>query len=408
MDCRCRAVTRSHTTTQEGTDMLNLPLMDDNVTRDDVEALIRFLQDDNILTQNKNVRAFEREWGEWLGVRHSVFVNSGSSANYMTMAAIAHLYGRGEVIVPPLTWSSDIASVLAAGHKPVFVDVNLNNLAMAEEEVLASVTERTKAVFLTHILGFNGLTDRLLEGLRARDVLLIEDVCESHGATHGGKKCGTFGFASNFSFYFAHHMSTIEGGMVCTDDEEFYQYLRMYRSHGMLRESTSDELKERYCSEYPDLNPEFIFTVPGYNMRSTELNAVIGRNQLKRLDDNNERRRENLDYFLSQLDGKRYYTDFDTEGSVNYAFVLMLREPDADLFHRVCERLREEKVEFRRGASGGGNQTRQPFVRKACPEVKPEDYKNVEFVHSFGMYIGNYPTLSRETIKELCIMLNTV
>ncbi len=93
-----------------------------------------------------------------------------------------------------------------------------------------------------------------------------------------------------------------------------------------------------------DCGAEFIFTVPGYNMRSTELNAVIGRNQLKRLDDNNERRRENLDYFLSQLDGKRYYTDFDTEGSVNYAFVLMLREPDADLFHRVCERLREEKA----------------------------------------------------------------
>lgn len=304
--------------------MINLPLMNDNITRDDVNVLIDFLQNNNIFTQNKNVREFEKEWSEWLGVKYSVFVNSGSSANFITMAALAEMYGKGEVIVPPITWSSDISSILLAGHKPVFVDINKENMAMNDHAIIEKITSNTKAVFLTHILGFNALSDYLLEELEKRNILLIEDVCESHGATFHGRKCGTFGFASNFSFYFAHHMSTIEGGMVCTNDKKFYEYARMFRSHGMLRESTDEELKQDYYKRYPELNPEFIFTVPGFNMRSTELNAVIGLNQLKGLDDNNIKRCENFKCFLENLDSEKYYTDFELDGSVNYAFILSL------------------------------------------------------------------------------------
>ena len=196
--------------------------MENNIAREDLDAVIRFLQ---------NVTAFEEEWSRWLGVKHSVFVNSGSSANQITMAAIRERFGSGEIITPTLTWISDIASVLQNGFDPVFVDINPRTLGMDTEQVVKKISDRTRAVFLTHILGYNALDNYLLAELKQRNIPLIEDVCESHGATFNGQKLGTFGFASNFSFYYAHHMSTIEGGMVCTDDSEFYEKLRMFRSH---------------------------------------------------------------------------------------------------------------------------------------------------------------------------------
>jgi CDP-6-deoxy-D-xylo-4-hexulose-3-dehydrase len=380
--------------------------MTDNITREDTDALIRFLQGGPILTQSENVRLLEQEWSDWLGVRHSVFVNSGSSANLLTMAALRRLHGDGEIIVPPLTWVSDVASVLHSGFKPVFADIDPRNLGMAEQAVLDKITRKTRAVFLTYVLGFNCLTDRLLSELKARGVYLIEDVCESHGASYGGRKLGAFGLASNFSFYYAHHMSSIEGGMICTGDDEFYQTARMLRSHGMVRESTDETVKARYRAEYPDLHPEFIFAYPAYNVRSTELNAVIARNQLPRLDANNRKRCENFRLFLDRLDKRRFYTDFDLEGSVNYAFVAVLRQKDDALMARVCQALREANVEFRRGASGGGNQLRQPYLRKLAGENAGADYPNVDHIHFYGMYIGNYPGLEREKILDLCALLN--
>lgn len=136
------------------------PLMRNNIVREDLDTLIELLKsDDPMLTQSGNVRAFEREWSEWLGVRHSVFVNSGSSANLITMAALRELRGAGEVIVPTLTWVSDIASVLQCGFEPVFVDIDERTLGMDVDEVLRKITSRTRAVFLTHILGYNALDD---------------------------------------------------------------------------------------------------------------------------------------------------------------------------------------------------------------------------------------------------------
>lgn len=387
---------------------LDWPLMKNNIAREDLDAVIKFLQqDDPILTQSKNVIAFEEEWSQWLGVKHSVFVNSGSSANQITMAAIRERFGGGEIIVPTLTWISDIASVLQNGFDPVFVDINPRTLGMDTEQVLSEVTSETRAVFLTHILGYNALDQRLLDELHQRNIPLIEDVCESHGATFKGQKLGSFGFASNFSFYYAHHMSTIEGGMVCTNDSDFYEILRMFRSHGMVRESKSDALKNKYKAEWPDLNPDFIFAFPAYNVRSTEINAVMGRSQLKRLDDRNQIRTRNLNLFLDNLDPKKYFTDFEREGSCNYAFTLILREPSQDLWNRIEKTLREQKVEFRRGTSGGGNQLRQPFMRKLMPG-EFEKYPKVDHVHFFGAYIGNYPELESEKILKLCEILNTL
>jgi len=380
--------------------------MQNNIARADLDAVIQFLrQEDPILTQSQNVAAFEEEWSKWLGVKYSVFVNSGSSANQITLAAIRERFGAGEIIVPTLTWVSDIAAVLQNGFTPVFVDINPRTLGMDTRQVIDKISGRTRAVFLTHVLGYNALDDLLLAELRKRNLPLIEDVCESHGATFQGRKLGSFGFASNFSFYYAHHLSTIEGGMVCTDDPDFYEMLRMFRSHGMVRESKSNSLKKRYQTEWPDLNPDFIFAFPAYNVRSTEINAVLGRSQLKRLDQRNKIRTRNLDCFLDHLDPAKFFTDFERDGSCNYAFTLVLREPDRDLWKRIETTLRERKIEFRRGTSGGGNQLRQPFLRRLFPD-EYKKYPRVNHVHFFGAYIGNYPELSTSRVRALCDLLN--
>jgi CDP-4-dehydro-6-deoxyglucose reductase, E1 len=388
----------------------SLPLMENNIAAEDREAVIRFLQGDPILTQSEQVRAFEREWSAWLGVRHSVFVNSGSSANFITMAALRHLRGPGDVIVPTLTWVSDISSVLAAGHTPVFMDVNPRTLAMDPRQVIAALTPNTRAVFLTHCQGFDGLDDALLAELDRRGIPLIEDVCESHGATHRGRKAGSFGLASNFSFYFAHHMSTIEGGMVCTDDEDFYQAARMLRSHGMVRESDNPAFRKKWEDASPDLNPKFIFAWPTGNYRSTEINAVIGRSQLQRLDANNRRRTENFKLFLSLLDPKLYWTDYLLEGSVNYAFPLVLNRPDEALRDRLMAALDARGIEHRRGNAGGGNQLRQPYLAGIAPPKAdiPRLFPVVDHIHFYGFYIGNYPSLDEPRIRKLCDILNAI
>ncbi|MBT6327595.1 MAG: DegT/DnrJ/EryC1/StrS aminotransferase family protein [Candidatus Thioglobus sp.] len=384
--------------------------MRNNILRDDLDAIIEHLkQDDPILTNGANVRAFEEKWSEWLGVKYSVFVNSGASANLLTMAIlkIRHPEG-GEVIVPTLTWISDISSVLQNGFTPVFVDINPQSLAMDTEQLLSKITKKTRAVFLTHAQGFDGLTDVLISELDKRDIPLIEDVCESHGSTHNGQKAGSFGLMSNFSFFYAHHMSTIEGGMICTNDLEIYQQARMLRSHGMVREASDEATKEAYYKENPDLHPDFIFSFPAYNVRNTEIGGIMGLSQLKRLDENIQRRTDNFNRFLKQIDPDKYRTDFKLEGSSNYAFNLILNNPDDEFVKRLMDKMRESGLEFRRGSAGGGNQTRQPYLKGIVPTDHWKNFPETEHIHFYGFYIGNFPDLKDKEIDDICSILNSV
>jgi CDP-6-deoxy-D-xylo-4-hexulose-3-dehydrase len=378
------------------------PLMNNNLLRVDLDSVIELLkQDDPKLTNGPKIREFEEVWSEWLGVKYSVMLNSGASANDLTMLALRETFGSCEIIVPALTWVSDIASVLNSGHTPVFVDINPNTLGMATDLILKSITPKTKAVFLTHVLGFNALTNELLNELKSRNILLIEDVCESHGATHLERKVGTFGWASNFSFYYAHHMTTIEGGMVSTNDFKLYEMLRMMRSHGMVRESSQEDTKKEYAKNYPDLNPDFIFAYPAHNMRSTEINAVLGLSQINRLDKQIYKRRSNFEKFLESIDSKYFKTDFEVNGNSNYAFTLILNEPSFELREKVESCLSEKGIEFRRGLAGGGNQLRQPYLRRRFETLAPESLPNTDYVHHFGWYIGNYPGINPQIFKEL-------
>lgn len=389
---------------------MKFPLMRNNIMRKDLDAVIAHLQqEDPMLTHGANVRAFEAAWSEWLGVKYSVFVNSGASANLLTLALLKIRYPQGgEVITPPLGWISDVASVLQNGFKPVFVDINPQTLAMDTNKIIAKLSDQTRAVLLTHVQGFNGLTDELLQELEKRNIILIEDVCESHGATHNGKKLGSFSWVSNFSFYYAHHMSTIEGGMICTDNEEVYQQARMLRSHGMVREANDPALRTIYAANNPDLNPDFIFAYPAFNVRNTEIGGILGLSQLPRLDENVKRRTANLERFLQNIDNKHYRTDFKLEGSSNYAFNLILKEADPVLVNKVMDKMRSVGIEFRRGSAGGGNQVRQPYLKDIVPENHHLEFPETEHVHFYGFYLGNFPDLQDHEIDEICTALNSV
>lgn len=389
---------------------MKFPLMRNNILREDLDAVIDHLkQDDPMLTNGAKVREFEAAWSQWLGVKYSVFVNSGASANLLTMAIlkIRHPEG-GEVIVPPLTWISDVASVLQNGFTPVFVDIDPQSLAMDTKKIIAKLNNKTRAVFLTHVQGFDGLTDELIDELAKRNIPLIEDVCESHGATHNGKKVGSIGWISNFSYYYAHHMSTIEGGMICTNDPEVYQQARMLRSHGMVREANDPAVKAEYVQTYPELNPDFIFAYPAYNVRNTELGGILGLSQLKRLDDNVIKRTKNLIYFLSKIDPQKYRTDFKVDGSSNYAFNLVLKKPDDGFVNRLMDKLRVSGIEFRRGSAGGGNQVRQPYLKGIVPNDYHKEFPETDHIHFYGFYIGNFPDLQRNEIDEICEILNAI
>jgi CDP-6-deoxy-D-xylo-4-hexulose-3-dehydrase len=385
----------------------NHPLMQSNFASSDFKNVSDFLKINNILTQSKKVSEFEKKWSKWLGVKYSVFLNSGSSANYLSLLALKLLYkDGGEIIVPTLTWVSDIVAVINNGFKPIFADINLNNLCMSEKEIEKKITKRTKAIFLTHAQGFNGLSKNLLKIIKKRKIILIEDVCESHGATFEGKKLGAYGLISNFSFYYAHHMSTIEGGMICTNNKKIYETVRILRGHGMLRESGNKLFEKKIIKKNKMLSPKFIFLYPGFNMRNNEISAIIGINQLKRLDKNNEKRKNNLKTFLEYIDYTKFKNDFDIKGSCNYAFPLILKQKSFTLRNRLEKHLEKNKIEFRRGNAGGGNQLRQPYLQKFTKNINLKNFPNVEHIHHFGYYIGNYPSLTKKRIIQLCNIIN--
>ncbi len=386
-----------------------LPLMENNITLDDRREVIKFLRKNEIYTQSKKVREFEQKWSKWLGVKYSIFVNSGSSANLLSIKALKIFNknkNKNEIIVPTLTWISDIVSVIESGFKPVFVDIDPLTLSMDNKMVFEKITKKTLAVFITHAQGFNGLSEKLLRELKKKKILLIEDVCESHGARFKNKKLGTFGAMSCFSFYYAHHLSTIEGGMICTNNKKYYETIRMLRSHGMLREAGNKIMERKLIKKYSNLSPKFIFMYPGYNFRNNEISAVIGLNQLKRIDKNNKLRNNNFYYFIKNLNPLVFQTKFDFNGISNYAFPLVLKNKDFKLRNKLEKTMKKNGIEFRRGNAGGGNQLRQPWLKKIIKNVNFKKFKNVDHIHNFGYYIGNFPTLNKDKIKKVLNVLN--
>jgi CDP-6-deoxy-D-xylo-4-hexulose-3-dehydrase len=387
-------------------------LMSSNFSKDDFKKLENFFKTANektILTQGPKVEIFEKEWSKWLGVKYSTFVNSGSSANLLSISILKIIEPKKkEIIVPSHTWVSDIASIIQNNFKPIFVDMDIKNLGPDNNEIISKINSNTAAIFLSHIQGFNSLSEKLLKIIKQKKILLIEDVCESHGAKFKNKKLGSLGLISNFSFYYAHHMSTIEGGMICTNDRKIYELSRLLRSHSMVREIKDSKLRKEYEKKYKDLSPKFIFLYPGYNVRNNEIGAILGLNQLKNLDSNNEKRTKNLIFFLNNLDREKFITNFDTNGSSNYALPLILKKKSLKLRDDLEKLMKRNNIEFRRGGAGGGNQLRQPYLKNYIKGLDKKKFKNVEHMHFYGYYIGNFPSLKALKIKKICNILNSL
>ena len=387
----------------------NWPLMSNNIDAGDKKALIKFIRSTDKFTQGKYVKKFEEKWSKWLGVKYSTFVNSGASANFLSLKILKEIKkGKNEVILPAFTWNSDVVAVINSGFKPVFVDISLKNLALDEELVKKNVTKNTAAIFLTHAMGFLGISKTLINYIKKKNILLIEDVCESHGINLNGKKGGALGEISNFSFYYAHHITTIEGGMICTNSRELDRLAKMKRGHGLLRDSQDPRLIKKIKSTYKDLNSDFIFLTEGFNFRSNELSAIVGLEQIKRLNKNIKTRNNNHRLFLKNLRKDIFITNFDLKGSSNYGLHLIMKEKNPKLFKKVIETLISNSIEYRIGSAGGGNQLRQPYLKDLRKKINLRNLKNTEHMHFYSLYVGNYPNLDKAKIIRLCNILNKI
>ena len=203
-------------------------------------------------------------------------------------------------------------------------------------------------------------------------------------------------------------MSTIEGGMICTNDKKSYYDLLMLRSHGMIREVKDEKFQTSMKKNYKDLNSKFIFYHSGYNVRNNEIGGVLGQSQLKRLNSNIAKRNINHNYFLDRLDKEIYFVDFVTKGQSNYAFNVILKDKNKKLMNKLQFELDKHKIEYRVGSAGGGNQLRQPYLKSMYSKKEALKFPNTEHMHFYGMYIGNYPELSKEKINFILKVLNSI
>lgn len=376
------------------------PLMEDTITLKDRLKMSLFLLTSSRLTNGPKVRQFEQEWSEWLGVKHSLYVSSGSTANSLLISAVKEYYGLRDgdkVLVPSTTWMTNVAPVFQAGLQPIFCDINLNNFSFDIEELkyVASVHPDIKAVFITHLIGFSSDVEKVREIFP--DALILEDVCESHGVEGpNGKKRGTESTGSTFSFYFGHHMTTIEGGVVCTNNTELYELMRLKRSHGMAREA-SPHIFQQYAKENPEIDEMFLFMTDGYNFRNHEVCAVLGLSQLKRLDKNIQIRRDNYQFFNQKLsESDRYYIPEYQVGNSSFSFPLI--SIDGKRTPMIKNILKDNGIEFRPVISG--NLLRHPAFKKykLCSQ---RENPNVEILHKNGLYVGNSQYVTKKKISKL-------
>jgi CDP-6-deoxy-D-xylo-4-hexulose-3-dehydrase len=381
------------------------PLMEDTISFSDRLKMATFLLTSSRLTNGPKVREFEKKWSEWLGVKHSLYVSSGSTANSLLISAVKEYYNLKDgdkVLVPATTWMTNVAPVIQAGLQPIFCDINLKNFSfdLTELKYIASQHSDIKAIFITHLIGLSSEVEKIREIFP--DALILEDVCESHGVEGpDGKKRGSNSVGSTFSFYFGHHITTIEGGVVCTNDSELYDLMRVKRSHGMARES--EFYFPQYSSQNPDIDPSFLFVTDGYNFRNHEVCAVLGLSQLKKLDRNIEIRRRNYRYFhknLVHIPGFRvpYYH----EGNSSFSFPIISCTDNIEL---IKSTLKENEIEYRPIISG--NLLRHPAFRKYELCTK-RDTSNVEILHMNGLYVGNSQFVNLKKVNRLIQILEDI
>jgi CDP-6-deoxy-D-xylo-4-hexulose-3-dehydrase len=366
-------------------------------------AAAKAVLDSGFVTMGKLCARFEQEFATYLGVKHAVMVNSGSSANLLALFALANpllapdggrrrLASGDEVIVPALSWSTTIWPVLQAGATPVFVDCNPETLQLEPAAVAAAITPKTAAIVVVHVLGGACNVAEIGQLAQARGLWLIEDTCESLGVAWDGRKVGACGDIGTFSFYFSHHITTIEGGMVVTDHPQLADLLRSMRSHGWSRAmSNADD----FAAQFPDIDPRFLFVTTGFNVRPSEINAAIGLEQIKRLDGFNDRRREIAARFDRGFAGLRESGDLQLVRSdprclaAPFGYAVLCRTPKARQSFR--QHLEASGIETRPIICG--NMVRQPAFRH-LPHRVSGSLVGADRVMDCGIYWGPHPGMS--------------
>ena len=376
-----------------------ITLVKDTIDSKDIDRLIDWLKTYPRLTKGPVKLELEKKFSNWLGTKYSVFCNSGSSANLLMLSVLKEKYNSKKIVVPSVSWATDLAPVIQLGLTPILCDCNLKDLSVDLnhlEEIFQK--ESPDALILVSVLGLVPNMNKIVELCTEYDVILLEDACESLGCEYRDKKLGTFGKMSTFSTFFGHHISTIEGGFICTDDTELYELLVSMRSHGWDRDlsvETQSKLQEEWnVSEFDSL---YTFYYTGYNFRSTDLQAYIGLSQIDKLDKWGRIRANNFEAYQKLIENDYWKPDVDlNDFTSNFAYPVI--HPDRDL---IIKELKNNDVEVRPMICG--SMGTQPFYVKKYGKLF---LKNVTEVDTFGFYVPNHPTLIYDEIELICNIVN--
>lgn len=389
------------------------PLMNLGFGASDIIAAIDSLLSGQI-TMRDRVREFEQRFSDAVGVKYAVMVNSGSSANLLAVSAASnpqrdrHLRRGDEVLVPAVCWSTSVWPLIQNGLQPVFVDVDPETLNLSIDDLRSRASSRARGLIIVHVLGNSCPMNELMSFAEERELILIEDTCESLGATAAARSLGSFGDFGTFSFYYSHHITTGEGGVVVCSRDEDVDLLRCLRAHGWTRElSNRSEVEKRHA----DIDPRFLFVNLGYNVRPLEVQAALGMSQLDRLAAMNRARNMNRERLIAALESHREWRGqfaFPHPGKGTqpawFGFMVMIRNgrDRVSLLHALSARGVENRPII------SGNFARQPALKLFGIEIDPRDYPGAEAVHERGFFIGLHSEpLSDETVKRLADILLT-
>jgi len=374
---------------------MKIKLMEDSFSKEEFKAVNDCLKSGKY-TQGTLVDSFEKKFAAWNGSKYAVMVNSGSSANLLMVCMLKQKYNLragDEIIVPAVTWPTTVYPIIQNNFIPVFCDVD-ESFNLDVSSLKRMISRKTKAVFLVHLLGQPAKIKEIKEVCKEKNIILIEDCCESLGAKHNGTKVGNFGIMGSFSLYFGHHMTTIEGGMIVTDDFELYDLLKSARSHGWIRDSAR---KDRY----PEFeNKDFVFDILGYNMRSTDVNAAIGLVQLKKLDNWIRIRTNNHKYFLEKISKTGLgYQKVNLNETSSFSFAILFNNKiERD---NMLKRLGSKGIESRPVVAG--NLIRQPVFRKV--KFRADKLRMADLIHDCGIYLPNNQFMNP---KKIDCMIDSV
>jgi CDP-6-deoxy-D-xylo-4-hexulose-3-dehydrase len=382
-----------------------IDLVQDTIDNEDIDNLIQWLSTYPKLTKGEKTIEFEKKFSEWVGCKYSVFVNSGSSANLLMiyLLKILNKLKNNKICVPSLCWATDLAPVLQFNLEPILIDCNLENLSVDLSHLeKVFIEEQPSALILVSVLGLSPDMYKIVDLCKKYDVILLEDNCESQGTMYDGIKLGNFGLMGSFSTYFGHTMSTIEGGLITTNDEEVYHTLLQLRSHGWDRDLPKEkQLKLRKDNPIDEFSSLFRFYIPGFNVRSTDLQAQIGLQQLTKVDEMIKNRNKNFSYYKSKLEGKIWFPS-TILGSYTASFAIPVICESFEDKNKLIKELTDNNIMCRPLISG--SMGTQPFYTKVYGENK---LLNCSKLDECGIYIPNHDKMTSEDIDIICeILLN--